>query len=40
MKTTVLDSVFNKVAGLQVSYEYCEIFKHSFVHKAPPVAEA
>ena len=37
-KTPVLESVFNKVAGLQLSCEYCEIFKSSFFHKTPPVA--
>ena len=37
-KTPVLESVFNKVAGLQLSCEYCEIFKNSFFHKTPPVA--
>ena len=30
--------LFNKVAGLQLSCEYCKIFKNSFVHKTPPVA--
>ena len=34
----MLDSVFNKVAGLQLSSEYCEILKTSFFHKKPPVA--
>ena len=37
-KTPVLESVSNKVAGLQFSCEYCEIFKNSFFHKTPPVA--
>ena len=34
----MLASLFNKVAGLQLSSEYCEIFKNSFFHKRPPVA--
>ena len=34
----MLDSVFNKVAGLQLSSEYCEILKTSFFHEKPPVA--
>ena len=38
MKTPVLESLFNKVAGLQLFCEYCEIFKNSFFHKTPPVA--
>ena len=33
----MLGSVFNKVAGLQLSCEYREIFKNSFLHKTPPV---
>ena len=37
-KTPVLESVSNKVEGLQFSCEYCEIFKNSFFHKTPPVA--
>ena len=37
-KTPVLESVFNKVAGLQLSCEYCEIFKKSFFRKTSPVA--
>ena len=37
-KTSVLESFFNKVAGLQLSSEYCKIFKDSFFHKTPPVA--
>ena len=32
--TPVLESLSNKVAGLQV----CEIFKNSFFHRAPPMA--
>ena len=34
----MLESLFEKVAGLQLSCEYCEIFKNSFFHKTPPVA--
>ena len=34
----LLGSLFNKVAGLQLSCEYCQIFKKSFFHKTPPVA--
>ena len=34
----MLEYVFNKVAGLQLFCEYCEIFKNSFFHKIPPVA--
>ena len=37
-KTPVLESVFNKVAGLQLSCKYWEIFKNSFFHKTPPVS--
>ena len=33
----MLESLFNKVAGQQLSCEYCEMFKNSFFHKAPPV---
>ena len=33
----MLESVFNKVAGLQLSCEYREIFKGSFFHKTTPV---
>ena len=29
----MLESLFNKVAGLQLSCEYFEIFKSSFFHK-------
>ena len=32
------ESLFNKVAGLQLSCEYCKNFKNSFFHKTPPVA--
>ena len=34
----MLECLFNKVAGLQLSCEYCETFKNSFFHKTPPVA--
>ena len=34
----MLGSVFNKVAGLQLSCKYCEIFKYSHFHKTPLVA--
>ena len=34
----MLESLFNKVAGLQLSCEYSEIFKNSFFHKTPLVA--
>ena len=34
----VLESVFNKVAGLQLSCEHREIFKNNFFHKTPRVA--
>ena len=34
----MLESVFNKVAGVQLSCEYCEIFKNIFFHKTPSVA--
>ena len=37
-KTPVLDSAFNKISGLQLSREYCEIFKNTFFHKTPLVA--
>ena len=37
-KTSALESVFNKVAGLQLSFEYCKIFKNSFFHKTPLMA--
>ena len=33
--TPVLESHFNKVAGMQLSFE---ILKNSFFHKTPPVA--
>ena len=36
-KTPVLESVFNKVAGMQLSCEYLEIFRNSFFHKTPAV---
>ena len=34
----MLESFFNKNAGLQLSCEYCEMFKNRFFLKAPPVA--
>ena len=34
----MLESIFDKVAGLQLYCEYCKIFKTSFFHKTPPVA--
>ena len=34
----MLEPLFDKVAGLQLSCEYCEIFKNIFFHKTPPVA--
>ena len=34
----MLESVCNKVAGLQLSCEYFKIFKSSFNHKTYPVA--
>ena len=37
-KRPVLEYVFNKVAGQQLSREYCKIFKSSFFHKTRPVA--
>ena len=37
-KIPVLEPLFNKVAGLQLSCEDSEIFKDSFFHKTPPVA--
>ena len=43
-KTPVLESPFNAASGLQetptqvLSCEYCEIFKNSFVYRAPLVA--
>ena len=33
----MLESVFNKVAGMQLSCEYLEIFRNSFFHKTPAV---
>ena len=38
MKTFVLESNFNRDAGLKLSCEYCKNFKNSFFHKTPPVA--
>ena len=37
-KTPVLEFLFNKIAGLQLSCEYCKVFKNSFFHKTPSVA--
>ena len=37
-RKTSVESVFSKVASLQLSCEYCEIFKSSFFHKTHPVA--
>ena len=37
-KTPVLESVFNKVTGQQLSCEYCEMFKNTFFLKTPLVA--
>ena len=34
----VLESLFNKATGLQLSCEYCKIFKNSFFDETPPVA--
>ena len=34
----MLESVFNKVAGLNFFFEYCKILKSRFLHKTPPVA--
>ena len=34
----MLESLFNKVTGVQLFCEYCEIFKNSFFHKKPPAA--
>ena len=34
----MLERVFKKVAGLQRSCEYCEIFNKSFFHEIPPAA--
>ena len=36
-KNTCVGVFFNKVAGLQLSCEYCKICKNSFFLKAPPV---
>ena len=36
-KTPVLESLFNKVAGLQLSCEYCEIFKNGIFHETTSV---
>ena len=38
-ETPVFESLFNKVAGLQVvSCAFCEIFKYTFFYRTPPVA--
>ena len=38
-ETPVFESLFNKVAGLQVvSYAFCEIFMYTFFYRTPPVA--
>ena len=34
----MLESLFNKVAGLQLSCKYCKIFRNSFFHKTPPAS--
>ena len=34
----MLESLFYKVAGLQLSYDNREIFQTTFFHKTPPVA--
>ena len=34
----MLESVFNKVASLQLPYKYSEIFKNKFFNKTPLVA--
>ena len=36
-KTPVLESLFNKFAGLELSCEYCNRFRNSFFHKTPTV---
>ena len=33
----MLESLFNKVSGLQLSCEYCKTFKNICFHKAHPV---
>ena len=37
-KAPVLESVLNKIGGLQLSCGFCEIFKNIFFYKTPPVA--
>ena len=37
-RTRVLESLFNKFAGLQLSCEYYEVFKNNFFYKTPPLA--
>ena len=34
----MLEALFDKVAGLQLCFEFCDIFKNNFFHKTPPVA--
>ena len=34
----MLESVFNKVAGLQLSSENCKFLRKAFLYKTPPVA--
>ena len=34
----MLEFLFNKAVGLQLSCEYFENFKNTFFHKTPPVA--
>ena len=34
----MLESLSNKVARLQLSCEYCKIFKNRFFHITPPMA--
>ena len=34
----MLKPLFNKVAGLQLSFEYCKVFKNSLLHKTSSVA--
>ena len=36
-KSSVLESLLKQVADLQLSCEYCKIFKNSFFHNTPPV---
>ena len=34
----MLESLSNKIARLQLSCEYCKIFKNRFFHITPPMA--